>query len=61
MPSDTYAAATAWEAEGARVALVTCRRCGAAVLIDPRDVASERGTVLHDAWHDREGGDHADA
>ena len=40
---------TVWAAEGARVAMVTCSQCGAALLIDPRsnlDVMS-----LHMQWH----------
>lgn len=45
----------AWEAEGARVGLVTCKTCGAALLLDP---ANDFNVFdLHNAWHERiEGG-----
>lgn len=46
--------ATAFEAEGARVGLVTCLMCGAAVLLDPRD--DKDPVALHTLWH-RERGD----
>lgn len=36
-------------AEGARVALVTCKRCGAALLLDPADKVNV--VKLHDDWH----------
>lgn len=39
----------AWSAEGARVGLVTCRKCGVAVLIDPSD--EEDPTEVHKRWH----------
>ena len=42
-------AATIVAAEGARVGIVTCRECGAALLLDPRE---ERDVVsLHRSWH----------
>lgn len=41
--------ARAWAAEGARVAIVSCRRCGAALLLDPGD--EEPVVELHVAWH----------
>lgn len=50
-----YTPVTVWPAEGVRVGLVTCRRCGAAILLDPRDEdGSEDRTALgiHDAWHE---------
>lgn len=41
--------ARAWTAEGARVALVSCTVCGAALLLDPDD---RIGVVeVHVAWH----------
>jgi hypothetical protein len=36
-------------AEGARVGLMTCTICGAAVLIDPHD--SIDPAQLHEDWH----------
>jgi hypothetical protein len=48
-PFAGYTPATAFDAEGARVAILTCEVCGAAVLFDPREsfLAVER----HKAWH----------
>lgn len=40
---------TMFEAENARVGLAVCRRCGAAVLLDPREEVDV--FKLHDAWH----------
>lgn len=45
----TYSAARPWAAEGARVALISCLLCGAAILIDPADETSSLET--HTAWH----------
>lgn len=44
-----YTAARAWPAEGARVGIVTCERCGASLLLDPATpfAVMER----HDRWH----------
>ena len=36
-------------AEGARIALVTCLRCGAALVLDPDD--NEDVLELHRRWH----------
>lgn len=36
-------------AEGARVGLVTCLRCGAAILLDPSDAIDP--VAVHRAWH----------
>ena len=36
----------AFEVEGRRIGIVTCLRCGAAVLLD-----EEHATVKHLAWH----------
>lgn len=44
-----YTEATVIEAEGARVMLVNCMNCGAAILIDPRDRFSMKD--IHDRWH----------
>lgn len=48
-PPPSYKVACAFAAEGARVGLVTCLRCGAALLVDPWD----RFDVLrlHEQWH----------
>jgi hypothetical protein len=44
-----YSPATVLEAEGARVGFVICKRCGAALLLDPRDKVNP--TAVHDRWH----------
>lgn len=49
MSDERYTGTRAWAAEGARVALVTCLRCGAAILIDPSDKVDP--LALHDAFH----------
>jgi hypothetical protein len=41
--------ARAWQAEGARVALVSCVICGAALLLDPGDPIS--AVEVHVGWH----------
>lgn len=46
-----FTACTAMESEGARVGLTSCRECGAAILIDPRD--KENFARLHHEWHER--------
>lgn len=52
-----YSYATVVLAEGARVGLITCLTCGAAVLNDHRDVdAGINAIELHNRWHE-EGGD----
>ena len=35
------------ESEGYRLAVMTCSRCGAAVILD----STEEGPRIHDAWH----------
>jgi len=53
-----FSSGTALSAEGARVALVSCERCGVAVLIDPRDDIPRM--MVHHDWHgevDRAGRD----
>lgn len=47
--STDYSDATAVAAEGARVGFVTCMRCGATILIDPR---GPDGIKQHDEFHD---------
>jgi hypothetical protein len=42
-------AARAFMAEGARIALCSCRICGAALVLDPGD--QESVVELHVAWH----------
>lgn len=45
--------ATVVSAEGARVGLVTCSRCGATLLLDPRDLDRGLDVVeMHEAWHE---------
>lgn len=44
-----FGEATMIAAEGARVAVVTCRICGGAILLDPRDEWANTGRHL--AWH----------
>lgn len=46
--SKNYDAATVVPAEGARVALLTCLRCGAVVMADSRGA---EGPQIHDRWH----------
>lgn len=41
---------TSIEAEGARVGVTSCRVCGAAILLDPRDDFDN--IAIHLAWHD---------
>lgn len=43
-----------WAAEGARVALVTCSLCGAALLLDPADEREGRPSPLdlHREFHE---------
>lgn len=42
----------AFAAEGARVGLTVCRRCGAALLLDPATPFDV--TAIHAAWHEGE-------
>jgi hypothetical protein len=44
-----YTGARAWEAEGARIALISCLTCGAAIVLDRDD--REDPIALHDQWH----------
>lgn len=41
---------TVFEAEGARVGIACCERCGAAILLDPRDTINR--PKVHKEWHD---------
>lgn len=43
---------TAIAAEGARIGLATCKICGAAVMIDPRDQVNR--ARQHAEWHEKE-------
>lgn len=45
-----FSAVTAIPAEGARVGLVICNRCGAAILVDPRDTRDR--CTQHELWHE---------
>jgi hypothetical protein len=47
-----FEAAAALHAEGARIGLATCKICGAAVLIDPRDETNR--PRQHAEWHKQE-------
>lgn len=42
-------------AEGARVGFITCKKCGAGLLLDPKDTFD--ATALHREWHDRHDAD----
>jgi hypothetical protein len=44
----SYSAYYAVSVEGARIGIVTCLRCGAALILD-----EERAAELHDEWHRR--------
>lgn len=46
----TFSDATAIHAEGCRVGIVTCHRCGAAILLDPRE--GFNALDLHVEWHE---------
>lgn len=48
MPDD-YTDATTFEVEGARVGIVICETCGAAILLDPRDETDR--PKQHAEWH----------
>jgi hypothetical protein len=39
----------AFDVEGNRVGLMTCLRCGAAVILDKTDAAA-----IHNLWHERQ-------
>jgi transcription elongation factor Elf1 len=45
-----FTGATVIVAEGARVAIVSCETCGAALLLDPRETISV--IDRHRAWHE---------
>jgi len=49
MYDQNFEPATALDAEGARVGLATCKRCGASVTIDPRDTVNY--LRRHHEWH----------
>lgn len=54
LDEDIFTAATQWEAIGAWVAAVTCKLCGATILLDPRDDPRDEATgsaALHRRWH----------
>lgn len=46
---ENFEPATAVQAEGARIGITTCKRCGAAVMIDPRDAVNRAFQHYH--WH----------
>lgn len=48
--AERYSRARAFDAEGARVGIITCLRCGAALLLDPLDEFDVR--ALHSSSHD---------
>ncbi|WVX88653.1 hypothetical protein SEA_CHEESETOUCH_79 [Gordonia phage CheeseTouch] len=53
MSDPTYSPAIPFSAEGSRVGLVTCLRCGAAVLLS---MATD-SIALHEQWHEAGGSD----
>lgn len=50
--SDDYTEARVVAAQGSRIAFVTCKRCGAALVIDPAD--SFDVGARHAEWHDQD-------
>jgi hypothetical protein len=46
--------ATILVAEGARIALMNCKVCGAAVMLDPRDDGKVNYARVHGEWHDKQ-------
>jgi hypothetical protein len=52
-----YTLATQFEAVGAHVGIVTCRQCGAALLLDHRDTDVDP-VSLHTLWHAEHDRDH---
>ena len=46
-----FTQATVIAAEGARVAILSCEECGAALLLDPRETISV--IDRHRDWHER--------
>ena len=46
---DRFTRATALEAEGTRIGIVTCKECGAAIMLDPRDTIEP--LRQHHEWH----------
>ena len=51
MSEDMFSGARAILAEGARVGVVTCKQCGAALFLDPGDEFDV--LQLHRDWHSR--------
>lgn len=57
-PESSYTGVAAFDVEGARVGIMSCRLCGAAIFVDPRD-RGETGVdgepfspiAAHDRWH----------
>jgi len=45
-----YSDVAAFTSEGGRVGIITCKRCGVALLLDIRDQFSP--TALHDEFHE---------
>lgn len=46
---ESYSTAAMVHAEGARIGLLTCLRCGASITMDPRDEFDS--LEIHEAWH----------
>ena len=46
---ERFTSATMIEAEGARIGIVTCKECGAAIMLDPRDTIYP--LRQHHEWH----------
>ena len=47
--ADNFTPARIFDTEGARVGIITCKKCGAAVFLDPSDPFSTMD--LHMKWH----------
>jgi hypothetical protein len=48
MENKNYSQYYAFSVEGARIGLMTCLRCGAAIVI-----SDDGGEKVHDEWHSR--------
>lgn len=47
-----YSPWVAWPVESQRLAIMTCLRCGAAVLLD-MDNPDQLAATIHNEWHER--------
>lgn len=51
MNEQEYTGATMVMAEGAHVGFISCRKCGAALILDSRDYVDV--TEIHNEWHEQ--------